>query len=307
MERYFRDKKCAIIISLFCMILWGSAIPLIKCTYSVMHIAPENIGAKILVAGIRFCIAGILGLGYFALLDHEKSNVKLSWKYVLILSLIQTSIQYLFYYLGLANTMGVKASIIQASNAFFIVIISAMVLKDDKITPRRMMSLVIGTAGIIIANLKPGSEMSFHMNGEGFILAATIFNATATVYVRKYGKNQNAALVSGLQFFMGSIPLIIIGMVCCKELPVFTVQAVLMLVYGGFISATAFTLWSILLKYQNSGEFGVYKLFIPVFGSVFSLLVLKESFTPNLLVGMVLVLLGSLILNKKTNCKMKLN
>lgn len=300
MERYFKDKRFSIIISLFCMILWGSAIPLIKCTYSELCIAPENIGAKIMVAGIRFCIAGILGLGYFALLNHEKPDVKnVSWKYVVILSLIQTSIQYLFYYLGLANTMGVKASIIQASNAFFIVIISAIVLKNDKITPRRMMSLLIGTAGIIVANLKPGSELSFHITGEGFILAATIFNAMATVYVRKYGKNQNAVLVSGLQFFMGSIPLIIIGMLCCKEYPVYSVQGVLMLVYGGFISATAFTLWSMVLKYQNSGEFGVYKLFIPVFGSIFSVLFLKESFTLNLLVGMVFVLLGSLILNKK--------
>lgn len=300
MERYFQNRKSAVIISLFCMLLWGSAIPLIKSTYSVMCISPEDVGAKILVAGIRFCMAGLLGLFYFALLNRGRGRTKpVNWRYVLILSLMQTSIQYLFYYLGLANTMGVKASIIQSSNAFFVVIISAMVMRDDRLTPQRLLSLLIGTVGIVISSLKPGSEMGFHLNGEGAILVATIFNALATVYVRKSGKNQDPALVSGLQFFVGSLPLMAVGFALCRTMPTFTPQSILMLLYGGFVSATAFTLWSMVLKYQSSGEFGIYKLFIPIFGSIFSIIFLRERFTLSLLAGMLLVLLGSLILNKK--------
>ena len=85
-----------------------------------------------LVPGIRFFFAGLLGLFYFLLLNHGKTPARpLSMKYVLILSLLQTSIQYLFFMWGLSHTPGVKASIIQASNAFFVVIISALILKDD--------------------------------------------------------------------------------------------------------------------------------------------------------------------------------
>lgn len=300
MKHSFKNKKFAIAISLFCMVLWGSAIPLIKSTYTTLQIGPDDIGGKMLVAGIRFFFAGLLGLTYFFLLDREKANAKnLTWKYVLILSLLQTSIQYLFYYVGLSHTMGVKASIIQASNAFFVVIISALILKDDKITLQRMISLLIGTAGILVVNFQSGSELSFHLNGEGALLAATIFNALATVYVRKCGKNQNPALATGLQFLIGSLPLIAIGWIIRGEFLTLNLQATLMLLYGGFVSATAFTLWSMVLKYQSSGEFGVYKLFIPIFGSIFSILILKEDFTLNLLIGMVLVLVGSLILNRK--------
>ncbi len=297
MEKYFKNKRSAIVISLFCMLLWGSAIPLIKASYRVMEVASDDVGAKLLVAGVRFCIAGLMGLGYFLLLNRGKPRGTVSWKYVGILCLLQTTLQYLFYYLGLSNTPGVKAAVIQSSNAFFIVILSALVMRDDRLTPRRLLSLAIGTAGIVAANFQAGSFFSFHLTGEGFLLIATLFNAMATVFVRKWGKGQDPALASGLQFFVGSLPLIALGAALCRQWPHFSPVALVMLLYGGFISSTAFALWSMVLRYQSSGEFGIYRLFIPVFGSLFSVLFLGEYFTLEICIGMVLVLLGSLILN----------
>lgn len=77
----------------------------------------------------------------------------------------------------------------------------------------------------------------------------------------------------------------------------FTPKAVLLLVYGAFISATAYVIWNTVLKYHSANEMGMYKLFIPIFGSILSILVLGESFTRNLFVGLVLVILGPLVLN----------
>ena len=53
------------------------------------------------------------------------------------------------------------------------------------------------------------------------------------------------------------------------------------------------------MQHYNANEFGVYKLFIPIFGSLLSVLVLGEPFTLNMAIGLALVLLGSFILNKK--------
>ena len=78
----------------------------------------------------------------------------------------------------------------------------------------------------------------------------------------------------------------------------FNPKSIILLVYAAFISATAFTIWTIVLKYHSAGEFGVYKLFIPLFGSILSVIFLGESFTIYLAIGMVLVLSGSLVLNK---------
>ncbi len=305
MEKFFKNKKNAIFISLIAMLLWGSAIPLIKSTYAVLDVARDDTGMKILIAGMRFFLAGVITTIYFKIFNKEKVDVKkINIKFIIILGFIQTTVQYLFYYIGLSNTEGVKAAIIQASNAFFVVILSAVLIKSEKINKKIILSLLLGTMGILIVNYKPGSSFSFTVNGEMAILIATICNAMGTVLVRKYGREENPFVLNATQFIIGAIPLLIIGILTKKNPLELNITAVLMLLYGGFISATSFTLWTIVLKYHSSGEFGIYKLFIPIFGSLLSIIILGEKFTINLLIGLTLVLLGSFVLNSKKEIKL---
>lgn len=294
-----KNKKFAIIFSIFAMFLWGSAIPTIKTTYLELGIGASDTGQKILVAGIRFFMAGIITLIYFLIFDKNyKDFKKLDWKFVIILGLIQTSIQYLFYYIGLSNTFGVKSSIIQAANSFIVVIFSALLLPEDKINSKMILALIIGTIGIIITNTgKPIGGEAMKLTGEGFIIVSTSVNALCTVLVRKYGKGMNGYLLTGLQFFVGSIILIIVGRSLSGGWISFTSKAAILLVYAAFISATAFTIWTLVLQQHSANEFGIYKLFIPLFGSILSVIVLGEVFTLRLALGMVLVLSASLILN----------
>lgn len=294
-----KNKKFAIIFSIFAMFLWGSAIPTIKTTYLELGIGASDTGQKILVAGIRFFMAGIITLIYFLIFDKNyKDFKKLDWKFIIILGLIQTSIQYLFYYIGLSNTFGVKSSIIQAANSFIVVIFSALLLPEDKINSKMILALVIGTIGIIITNTgKPIGGQAMKLTGEGFIIVSTSINALCTVLVRKYGKGMNGYLLTGLQFFVGSIILIIVGRSLSGGWISFTSKAAILLVYAAFISATAFTIWTLVLQKHSANEFGIYKLFIPLFGSILSVIVLGEVFTLRLALGMVLVLSASLILN----------
>ena len=294
-----KNKKFAIIFSIFAMFLWGSAIPTIKTTYLELGIGASDTGQKILVAGIRFFMAGIITLIYFLIFDKNyKDFKKLDWKFVIILGLIQTSIQYLFYYIGLSNTFGVKSYIIQAANSFIVVIFSALLLPEDKINSKMILALVIGTIGIIITNTgKPIGGQAMKLTGEGFIIVSTSINALCTVLVRKYGKGMNGYLLTVLQFFVGSIILIIVGRSLSGGWISFTSKAAILLVYAAFISATAFTIWTLVLQEHSANEFGIYKLFIPLFGSVLSVIVLGEVFTLRLALGMVLVLSASLVLN----------
>lgn len=299
MLEIFKEKKTAILFTLFAMLLWGSAVPTIKTTYAEMNVSSSDTGAQILIAGIRFFLAGLLGFVYYLIVNKNRVNKKtIDWKYIIILSLIQTFVQYLIYYIGMINTSGIKASIIQAMNSFIVVILSAIMLPSEKINRTTILAIVLGTFGIVIANGGFGNiGTGFTLLGEGFILIATTFNALSAVYVRKYGANQNEFFVTAAQFVIGSIPLIIIGLMMNKTKLVFTPLAIILLIYGAFISATAYVIWNTVLKYHPAGEMGMYKLFIPIFGSILSVLILNESFTINLLIGLILVIFGSLILN----------
>ena len=160
------------------------------------------------------------------------------------------------------------------------------------------MAIALGTTGIVVVNggfSRMGSE--FNPMGEGMVLLSTFFNALSSVYVRKYGKNQNEFLVTASQFTLGALPLIIIGSIANKNNLVFTPKVIGLLLYGAFISATAYVIWNSVLKYHSANEMGMYKLFIPIFGSILSVIILGENFTRNILLGLILVILGSVILN----------
>lgn len=294
------DKRKAILLSIFAMLLWGSAIPLIKATYAELAIGKGDTGLKILVAGIRFLLAGIMTFAYFKVSHrgHKIDLKKINWKFIVLLALVQTSLQYIFYYIGLSHTAGVKSSIIQSTNAFIVVLISAVLLPDEKINPNIIFALILGTLGIFITNYTGESLMGgLHFSGEGFILIATFFNALATVMLRKYGKGKNPFVVTSLQFTLGSLVLIALGIALTGGFLAVTPKGMAMILYGAFISACAFSIWTWVLQQYSANEFGVYKLFIPIFGSLLSVIFLGEAFTLKLAIGMALVLLGSLILN----------
>ena len=288
------------------MMLWGTAIPLIKSTYVELAIGQEDTGLKILLAGIRFFLAGLMTFAYFKI-SHKEHRIdlkKINLKFIVIIALIQTSLQYIFYYIGLSHVAGVKSSIIQSTNAFIVVLISAVLLPDEKVNPNIILALILGTLGIFITNYT-GESLSgdLRFSGEGFILTATFFNALATVMLRKYGKGENPFIVTSFQFILGSLVLIVLGIALSGGFLPLTTKGMLMILYGSFISACAFSIWTWVLQQYSANEFGVYKLFIPIFGSLFSIIFLGEEFTFKLVVGLALVLLGSLILNKKKQDK----
>ena len=175
-------------------------------------------------------------------------------------------------------------------------------LPGDKINKNMIIALILGTAGIIITNMgKSGGESGFKLTGDGFILMSTTVNALCTVLIRKYGQKENSYFLMASQFIIGSILMIITGLLLKQENLVFNTKAIILLIYAAFISATAFTIWALVLKYHSAGEFGIYKLFVPLFGSILSVIFLGESFTIYLAIGMVLVLGGSLVLNLNKN------
>ena len=144
---------------------------------------------------------------------------------------------------------------------------------------------------------KGASSSGFKFTGDGFILMSTTVNALCTVLIRKYGQKENSYFLMASQFIIGSVLMILTGLFLKEESLVFNIKAIILLIYAAFISATAFTIWTVVLKYHSAGEFGIYKLFVPLFGSILSVLILGEAFTVKLAIGMVLVLGGSLVLN----------
>ena len=138
-------------MAMICCALWGSAFPCIKIGYRLFEIPADAVNSQMLFAGMRFTLAGILVI-VIGSLTGRKCMVpkKGTWKKILILSLFQTIIQYIFFYIGLANTTGVKASIIEAANVFFVILLASLVFRQEKLTVLKILGCVVGFAGVVL-------------------------------------------------------------------------------------------------------------------------------------------------------------
>lgn len=300
MEKIFQNKKTAILIALFCMLLWGSAFPVLKISYQELGIVPSDYMSKIYFAGLRFFLAGIIVIFYGKFITKEKVRFKdLDFKFLLLIGLIQTTFQYLFYYIALGNTTGIKASILQSASTFMMVLLAHFFFKDDKINRYKLIALLFGFLGIIVANISKGFDMNFKITGEGFMLISSTLGAIGTIIVKKKGSKMSPIVMTCGQMILGSIILLIVGKLGMKGSLNWTPLSIGLLIYSGFISSTAFTLWYFLLKYNKAGEIAVYRLFIPIMGAMLSAIFIPgEGFTVNLISGLILVVIGIYILNR---------
>lgn len=310
-EEFFSKTLVVWLGALICCAFWGSAFPCIKLGYAWMEIEAADTATQILYAGVRFALAGVLSILLGSIISKQflypkvKALPKVVW-----LSLLQTIIQYLFFYIGLAHTSGVKASIIEGVNVFVAIFVAAVLFRQEKLTVAKFVGSIVGFTGVVLVNFSDVSFASggvfdslsggFAVNGEGFIFLSTVAYAFSSVFLKKYSKTENPLMLSGYQFLFGGSVMALGGFVCGGRLSAFSSKAIGMLVWLAMVSAVAYSLWGILLKYNPVSKVAVFGFMNPVFGVLLSALLLKEGKMLGILsiVALLLVCLGIYIVNR---------
>ncbi len=298
MERFYQNTGVRVILALVCCALWGSAFPCVKIGYEMFEI--RGAGSQILFAGYRFFLAGILTFLMACLLERRIVRIKKSSvPYVFGQGILQTTIQYVCFYIGLSNTTGAKGSVINASNAFFAIIMAHFLLKSEKVTWKKALGCVIGFGGVIVINLAPGAWGSgFHLAGEGLILLCSFAYGTSSVTLKMISGKESPAAITAYQLLFGGALLILIGLAAGGRVEHFTARSSGLLLYLALLSTVAFTLWAELLKYNPVGRVAVFGFSIPVFGVALSALLLGEDiFRLQNLAALLLVSLGIIVVN----------
>jgi drug/metabolite transporter (DMT)-like permease len=303
MKEHYRLKNSIVICLLasLCCALWGSAFPFVKIGYSMLEISSQAITSQILFAGMRFTLAGILTiiigsiLSGHLLLPTRSSRSKLIW-----LALLQTVLQYVFFYIGLSHTSGVKASIIEGINVFVALLVASFVFRQEKLTTKKIFGSIIGFLGVIIINFNSeGFSMDFRLIGEGFVILSTVAYAFSSVLFKHYTEKENAIMLSGYQFVLGGLVMMAIGFLPGGRVEMTSWASVGLLFYLALVSAVAYALWGILLKYNPVSKVAVYGFMTPVFGVLLSAILLKENRIIGYkgLLALILVSVGIYIVN----------
>lgn len=291
-------------LAFICCVLWGSAFPCVKIGYALFNIPADETAAQILFAGCRFTLAGIMTI-LFSAIGAKKPLVPKNREeafMALKLCMFQTVIQYIFFYIGLAHADGVKSAIIEGSNVFVCILIAALVFRIEKLTVKKLIGCAVGFAGVVIINLGGGSlSMNMSLMGEGFIFISTFAYAASSVVMKSYSKRANPIMLSGWQFLAGGIIMIIIGLIFGGRITVLTGKGTAMLLYLAFISAAAYSLWAVLLKYNPVSRVSVFGFMNPVCGVLLSAWWLGEggqAFGFRSAAALILVCAGIYIVNR---------
>ncbi len=282
-------------LATLCCALWGSAYPAIKTGYAQLGVGPTDVASQMLFAGWRFTLAGAILLAVTAVL--KKPVLKLSggqWRQVGLLGLTQTTLQYIFFYVGVAHATGAKSAILNATGVFFSVALAHFVYADDRLTGRKIIGCLIGFAGVMAVTLGKGPlGLDFALLGEGFVVIAALVLAAASIYGKHVSRGLDPMVMTGWQLFLGGLGLLTIGAVGGGHLAAFDVQSGLLLIYMALLSSVAFATWSLLLRHNPVGLIAAFNFLVPVFGVALSAVFLGESVLRwSYLVALVLVSIG---------------
>ena len=305
-QKLFSIKWIVFATAVLCTLLWGSAFPGIKTGYRMFRIASQDTADQLMFAGARFLIAGILTLliSFFVEKKEHKKERRKQWPkgQIVLVAFVQTALQYVFYYIGMAHVTGVKGAILNGSTAFFCVV-TACIFYHESINGRKIAGCLLGLLGVFVVNLGKGSiGGSFSFLGEGFMLCSAVSSALGSLCNKEAAKKMGPVTLCGWQLILGAVLLIGVGFLFGGRSSILEVPATgwLLLLYLAFLSAAAFSLWTVLLKYNPMGRVTVFNFLIPVFGSLLSVIFLKDSlWNVNTLFALLLVCAGIYLVNRE--------
>ena len=296
----FQRPLWVAIFALTAAVVWGWAYPLIKLGFKEFAITPEMTGSKMLFAGVRFCLSGLIIL---AMAKGRGLSFRLrqgsDCGFLLLCALFNTTFHYAFFYFGLSHSEGARAAILNTLSVLTVVILACLFFKSDKLTLRKILGCLIGFLGILALNL--GGEQGgtgFTWLGDGMIILNALSSAVASLMTRGLSQRVNVFVGTGYSLALGGFLLIVPGLLLGGTLPLITPLGLLYLLLLIGISTTGFSLYNKLLSCNPVGKVAIYNSLIPVIGALTSCLCLGETFYTKYLIAGALATWGIYLVNK---------
>lgn len=302
MNRMFQDKRCKPFLAMLCAIGWSMAYPLIKVGYQAFQISPDDLGGKLMFAGVRFFLAGML---VAALCSFKKvslsfiSRASLLW--LVLLAVVNTTLHYMFSYIGLSYNPSGRSTILDSMGGFFLILLSTAIFEDDRLTARKIVGCLLGLAGIVLINVQPGGSLFANVSflGDGMILLNALCAAFGGIITRIVSRRMNILPATGYSMALGGALLMLIArMIGTKSAWALHGTSLLVLIALILISAVCFAVYNELLACHPISEIAIYNAMIPVLGVVFAALLLNEALKWQYFLSVVTVAIGIFFVNR---------
>lgn len=282
----------------FFALLWSSAATATKI--SLQSAQP------FVIAVARFFIGGIGMLVFAHLIWRKRLPQKKEWLSITVYGLLNISLYLGLYVVAMQEVSAGLGSMAVAVNPVLISILSA-VLFDHKMGAKHWLSLLLCSAGVVVAAW-PLLQNSFAtINGILIMLVSMLaYSAGAIYFARTKWSNLHILTINGWQTLIGGVLLIpVLLLTYNSELNRFDLNF-----YSGVlwlaipVSIAAVQLWLWLLK-RNAVTASYWLFLCPVFGFIIAAISLNEPITLFTVAGVLLVTAGLYMVQKNIAVKKK--
>jgi drug/metabolite transporter (DMT)-like permease len=286
------------LLAILANLLWSTAFAAVKIG---LRYSPP-----LLLAGIRFILAGLLLLPFCGGMSNYFKSIRFNIKKIILLSLFQTFILYSLFFFGMTLVAGSTGAIVTGSTPLLAAVTAHILLKDDKLSLRKAVYIFWGVFGIVLLSID--RQLVAHgslkeLAGILILMVATLASSVGNVIVAADESEVEPITLNSAQIGIGGIMLLLFSLVI-EGTPKITItrQFIFALLWLSFISATGFSIWFYLLKKEKVkvSELNMWKFIVPIFGAIISWILLRND-SPTLfsVLGMLIVATSVLLFNLK--------
>ena len=258
-------------------------------------------------AGLRFIISGLMILPFTMNPVLFIKMIREHWQVVAWVTVLQMLVNYSLFYHGLALVPGALGAVIVGSQPLIIAVVASMMHKNDKLTRKKIITIVFGISGVILIS---AGRQAFRLGtaiellGVLMILGGNIATAASNVIVSVKSKGINPFVLSSSSLFIGGIIFYIVSIPVEGHLHgALPIRYWVILLWLSFMAAAAFSLWFKLLQRPGVtvSELNLWKFIIPVVGAILSWILIPDEHPEWLTVSGMIIITVSLILFYRKN------
>ena len=279
--------KKAVIGLILANIIWGMGPPIFK--WSFQDVPPLT------VAFFRFLIPVILLLPF---IKHIQPIRIRDGFYVVLLGLMNISLNIGLYFIGLQYTASINQPVIASSEPILILLGSAIFL-HDRANKRTLFGNLVGLTGILFIVLQPvlmATNIYSSFLGNCLFIGSTISAAIGTIVAKKLTKRYSAITLLFWTFLIATISFLPVPFEEISHhtfLINLTWQGLTGILFGGLISSfLGYGLFYYGLHAIKTSEITIFQYVDPVVAMLIAAPLLHEYPSPLFLLGTFLVFFG---------------
>lgn len=265
------------------IMFWGSSFIATKIAYTSF--------TPMLVCLLRFIISSVL-MTLYGLTRKRPHPTKQDWKNIMLSAVFGITVYYALENIGLTLTTASDASLISASYPVITVIVG-MLFYNIHISRKSWIGILTAMLGIFILTARTAEAASDAFTGDMLLIMDGFLWGFYNYITQAVSSRCDSYSISWYQILIGTVLFVPLTFIEAPVIGEVTLPAVLALLYLGICcTMAALILYNYGLRSVSAKTAVSLMNLMPVFGLLFSALILHEKITLIQIIGGIIVLIG---------------